>query len=202
MRVGVPCMCAAVLRRKQAVWVGVLVACVFGRAGTLTGHAEGLLEVLLEREADILTQRERAAPSEGRAARSEWRDAVAWAGSRAWRLWHAALRQRAPRDRAAQVWTILYLVDTVDRCIDSETRGANRGRPWRIVSGMGVLIGRRAGLHTQGRDSAIEEVRENHSCRISDRVREARYVRFSADSPEAVSQLVRCAARRARGEYG
>ena len=202
MRVGVPCMCAAVLRRKQAVWVGVLVACVFGRAGTLTGHAEGLLEVLLEREADILTQRERAAPSEGRAARSEWRDAVAWAGSRAWRLWHAALRQRAPRDRAAQVWTILYLVDTVDRCIDSETRGANRGRPLRIVSGMGVLIGRRAGLHTQGRDSAIEEVRENHSCRISDRVREARYVRFSADSPEAVSQLVRCAARRARGEYG
>ena len=202
MRVGVPCMCAAVLRRKQAVWMGVLVACVFGRAGTLTGHAEGLLEVLLEREADILTQRERAAPSEGRAARSEWRDAVAWAGSRAWRLWHAALRQRAPRDRAAQVWTILYLVDTVDRCIDSETRGANRGRPLRIVSGMGVLIGRRAGLHTQGRDSAIEEVRENHSCRISDRVREARYVRFSADSPEAVSQLVRCAARRARGEYG
>ena len=168
MRVGVPCMCAAVLRRKQAVWVGVLVACVFGRAGTLTGHAEGLLEVLLEREADILTQRERAAPSEGRAARSEWRDAVAWAGSRAWRLWHAALRQRAPRDRAAQVWTILYLVDTVDRCIDSETRGANRGRPLRIVSGMGVLIGRRAGLHTQGRDSAIEEIiREERSLKTS-----------------------------------
>ena len=199
MRVGVPCMCAAVLRRKQAVWVGVLVACVFGRAGTLTGHAEGLLEVLLEREADILTQRERAAPSEGRAARSEWRDAVAWAGSRAWRLWHAALPPAcSPRPRRAS------LDDTVsiDTEIDGETRGANRGRPLRIVSGMGVLIGRRAGLHTQGRDSAIEEVRENHSCRISDRVREARYVRFSADSPEAVSQLVRCAARRARGEYG
>ena len=41
----------------------------------LTGHAEGLLQVLLEREAGTLTERERAAPS-GRAGRSEWRAAV------------------------------------------------------------------------------------------------------------------------------
>ena len=70
------------------MWVGVPVACVF--RGLVTGHAEGLLEVLLEREVDILTQRERAAPSERRAARSERRAAVAWAGSRAWRLCHAS----------------------------------------------------------------------------------------------------------------
>jgi len=64
-RAAVLCTCAAVhMRAGRSV----------GPAW-LTGHAESLLQVLLEREADILTERVRAAPS-GRAVRSEWRAAV------------------------------------------------------------------------------------------------------------------------------
>ena len=63
------------MRRSRVAWERARCAGRSVRPARLTGHAEGLLQVLLEREAGTLAERERAATS-GRAGRSEWRAAV------------------------------------------------------------------------------------------------------------------------------